>query len=279
MEGSVMDALLSSRLALALLVVAGARVATTALTYWTLRLPADPTIERVGLLGLSTPKDISDHFNAIEKMLVSRAFVPVDDIIVSPNVVTTGASRYAQMRRCFVERQHRELAVVYSSVERSGLTECQQYDQHVEFVTCYADGTAIATSNSLVIDIFPTLPGLTHYQLVGVASPVAVHKVHRAIVERRRTQALMEPRLIAEFGGDAVGYFQWFKATFYKLAGDGQKKAVRRRKSRRVAGDGDHPKAVMKPGRTIIRLAGRVANARKRMAGLAELIETAKEVR
>jgi hypothetical protein len=70
-----------------------------------------------------------------------------------------------------------------------------------------------------------------------------------------------------------------FKATFYKLAGGGKKKAVRRRKPKHVAGDGDHPEAIMKAGLTFIRLAGSVANARERLAGLAELIETAKEVR
>ena len=69
-----------------------------------------------------------------------------------------------------------------------------------------------------------------------------------------------------------------FKATFYKLAG-GKKKAVRRRKPGRVAGDGNHPEAVMKAGLTFIRLAGSIAGARERLDGLADLIETAKSVR
>jgi hypothetical protein len=69
-----------------------------------------------------------------------------------------------------------------------------------------------------------------------------------------------------------------FKSTFYKLAGDGKRKIVRRRKPRRlVAGDGN-PDHVLKAGLNFIRLAGGVEQARTRLAGLAALIERAKAV-
>ena len=69
-----------------------------------------------------------------------------------------------------------------------------------------------------------------------------------------------------------------FKATFYKLASNGKKKTVRRRKPGRLVpghGSGDH---IMSVGLHFIRLAGGVEEARERLVGLAELIETAKEV-
>jgi hypothetical protein len=67
-----------------------------------------------------------------------------------------------------------------------------------------------------------------------------------------------------------------FKATFY--ASNGKKKTVRRRKPGRFVpghGSADH---VMKAGLHFIRLAGGVEEARERLVGLAELIETAREV-
>jgi hypothetical protein len=65
-----------------------------------------------------------------------------------------------------------------------------------------------------------------------------------------------------------------FKSTFYKLAGGGKRKTVRRRKpGRLVGGDGNH---VMKAGLEFIRQAGGAEQARTQLAGLATLIETAR---
>jgi hypothetical protein len=71
-----------------------------------------------------------------------------------------------------------------------------------------------------------------------------------------------------------------FKATFYKLAGGGKRKVVKRRKPGRVvAGSGgNHAESIMKAGLHFIVAAGGVEEARERLVGLAELIETAKEV-
>jgi hypothetical protein len=68
-----------------------------------------------------------------------------------------------------------------------------------------------------------------------------------------------------------------FRATFYKLAGGGKRKVVRRKPGRVVAGHGssDH---IMKVGLEFIRLAGGVEEARERLVGLEALIETAKAV-
>jgi hypothetical protein len=70
-----------------------------------------------------------------------------------------------------------------------------------------------------------------------------------------------------------------FKSTFYKLAGGRKKKTVLRRKPRRDATSGaGHAEAILRAGLTFIRLAGGVENARERLVGLEELIETAKAV-
>jgi hypothetical protein len=69
-----------------------------------------------------------------------------------------------------------------------------------------------------------------------------------------------------------------FKATFYKIAGGGKRKVVKRRKPGRVVpghGSADH---IMKAGLHFIMAAGGVEEARERLVGLAELIETAKSV-
>jgi len=69
-----------------------------------------------------------------------------------------------------------------------------------------------------------------------------------------------------------------FKATFYHLASNGKKKSVRRRKPGSVTpghGSADH---IMKAGLNFIMAAGGVEAARERLVGLAELIETAREV-
>jgi hypothetical protein len=69
-----------------------------------------------------------------------------------------------------------------------------------------------------------------------------------------------------------------FKSTFYKLAGSGGKgRSVRRAKPLRGRG-GDASNEVMRAGLTFIRLAGSVDAARERLAGLKDLIETARTV-
>jgi hypothetical protein len=70
-----------------------------------------------------------------------------------------------------------------------------------------------------------------------------------------------------------------FKSTFYKLAGNGKKKTVMRRKPHRAGAGGDgHAETILKAGLTFIRLAGGVESARERLVGLEELIEAAKAV-
>jgi hypothetical protein len=70
-----------------------------------------------------------------------------------------------------------------------------------------------------------------------------------------------------------------FKATFYKLSGSGKRKSVRRRKPERVVmGDNGHAESIIRAGLTFVRLAGGVENARERLVGLQELIETARAV-
>jgi hypothetical protein len=69
-----------------------------------------------------------------------------------------------------------------------------------------------------------------------------------------------------------------FKATFYKLAGAGKRKVVKRRKPVHVIpghGTADH---IMKAGLHFILLAGGVEQARERLVGLEALIETARAV-
>jgi hypothetical protein len=65
-----------------------------------------------------------------------------------------------------------------------------------------------------------------------------------------------------------------FRATFYKLAGNGKrKKSVMRRKPGRSASNGAD--AAMRAGLTFIRLAGGVENAKEQLSSLKALIETA----
>jgi hypothetical protein len=68
-----------------------------------------------------------------------------------------------------------------------------------------------------------------------------------------------------------------FKSTFYKLAGSGKRKVVRR-KPKSLGGGNGHTEAIMRSGLAFIRLAGSVENAREHLAGLKDLIETAKTV-
>jgi len=68
-----------------------------------------------------------------------------------------------------------------------------------------------------------------------------------------------------------------FKSTFYTSGG--KRKVVRRRKPGRVVATGsNHAESLLKVGLHFIRLAGGVENARERLVGLEQLIETAKEV-
>jgi hypothetical protein len=67
-----------------------------------------------------------------------------------------------------------------------------------------------------------------------------------------------------------------FKSTFYKLVGTGRKRTVTRAKPFRGHGNGSAE--VMRAGLTFIRLAGSVDAAREQLAGLKDLIETAKTV-
>src|ERR1700731_1696295 len=69
-----------------------------------------------------------------------------------------------------------------------------------------------------------------------------------------------------------------FKATFYKLASNGKKKSVRRRKPGRLIPGRSSADHIMKAGLNFILLAGGVEAARERLVGLAELIETARAV-
>jgi hypothetical protein len=68
-----------------------------------------------------------------------------------------------------------------------------------------------------------------------------------------------------------------FKATFYKLASNGKKKSVRRRKPGSVI-PGGNPDHIMKAGLHFIMAAGGVEAARERLVGLDELIEAARKV-
>jgi hypothetical protein len=69
-----------------------------------------------------------------------------------------------------------------------------------------------------------------------------------------------------------------FLATFYKLAGAGKKKVVKRRKPGHVVSGNGSAEHIMKAGLNFIVLAGGVEAARERLVGLEELIEAAKKV-
>lgn len=68
-----------------------------------------------------------------------------------------------------------------------------------------------------------------------------------------------------------------FRATFYKLTGDGKRKRTvrKRRPGRGLDGGSD---AVLRAGLDFIRVAGGVESARERLASLNKLIQTAKSV-
>ena len=69
-----------------------------------------------------------------------------------------------------------------------------------------------------------------------------------------------------------------FKSTFYKLAGTGKRRVVKKRKPWGVFpghGSADH---IMKAGLNFIVAAGGVEQARERLVGLEALIEAAKKV-
>jgi hypothetical protein len=69
-----------------------------------------------------------------------------------------------------------------------------------------------------------------------------------------------------------------FKATFYKLAGGGKKKTVKRRKPGRFVPEHGSAEHIMSVGLHFIRLSGGLEEARERLVGLEELIDAAKAV-
>jgi len=68
-----------------------------------------------------------------------------------------------------------------------------------------------------------------------------------------------------------------FKSTFYKLVGGGKKTVRRRKPGSFIPGHGS-PDHIMNAGLSFIIAAGGVEEARERLVGLEQLIETAKEV-
>jgi hypothetical protein len=72
---------------------------------------------------------------------------------------------------------------------------------------------------------------------------------------------------------------EWtFKSTFYKLAGSGKRSVRRMKPGRGGRGTGAASTEAMRAGLTFIRLAGSVDAARQQLAGLKDLIETARTV-
>lgn len=70
-----------------------------------------------------------------------------------------------------------------------------------------------------------------------------------------------------------------FKSTFYKLAGEGRRKVVKRRRpGRALAAGNGHAEGVLKAGLEFVRLAGGVEQAKSQLRDLEALIETAKTV-
>jgi hypothetical protein len=97
-------------------------------------------------------------------------------------------------------------------------------------------------------------------------------KSHRGISAREAMEAIKKSHPDQKINEGT------FKSTFYKLAGAGGKgRSVRRAKPMRGHG-GDASTEVMRAGLTFIRLAGSVDAARERLAGLKDLIETARSV-
>ena len=69
-----------------------------------------------------------------------------------------------------------------------------------------------------------------------------------------------------------------FKSTFYKLAGSGTKKVVKRRRPGKVVDGNGSAKHVLKAGLQFIQLAGGIHAAKEQLSGLQELIEAAKNM-
>jgi hypothetical protein len=100
-------------------------------------------------------------------------------------------------------------------------------------------------------------------------------KAHRGISARNAMEAIKKSHPDQKINEGT------FKSTFYKLAGSGKNRSVRRAKPMRGRfghAGGDESAAVMRAGLTFIRLAGSVEAAREKLAGLKDLIETAKEM-
>jgi len=94
----------------------------------------------------------------------------------------------------------------------------------------------------------------------------AFRKSHPGATARAAFEAIQKANPKEKFNENSL------KTTFYKLAGAGKKKTVKRRKPGRVVEHGSE-EHIMKAGLNFIYLAGGVENARERLVGLAEMIE------
>jgi hypothetical protein len=97
-------------------------------------------------------------------------------------------------------------------------------------------------------------------------------KTHRAVPAKGAFEAIKKAHPSQKINEGT------FKSTFYKLASNGKKRVVKRRKPGRFLPGQGSPEHIMEVGLHFIRLAGSVEAARERLVGLEALIETAKEV-
>jgi hypothetical protein len=95
-------------------------------------------------------------------------------------------------------------------------------------------------------------------------------KAHRGVSARNAFEGIKKAHPAAKINEGT------FKSTFYKLAGGGKTKSVRRPKPGRLVAGHDGPEAIMRAGLQFIQLAGGVEAARERLVGLKQLIEVAK---
>jgi hypothetical protein len=96
-------------------------------------------------------------------------------------------------------------------------------------------------------------------------------KSHRAATARAAMEAIKKSHPDQKINDGT------FKSTFYKLVGGGRKRSVKRAKPFHGRGSNGSTD-VMRAGLTFIRLAGSVDAAREQLAGLKDLIETARTV-
>jgi hypothetical protein len=97
-------------------------------------------------------------------------------------------------------------------------------------------------------------------------------KAHRGVSAKQALEAIKKAHSSQSINEGT------FKATFYKLAGGGGRRVVKRRKPGRTFAGHGSPDHIMKAGLEFIRLAGSVEEARERLVGLEALLETAKEI-